>query len=75
MNSILFAPFFQFFIFFRFRYTDIKIDDEIDGYKIGIIYSGLLQRKNTLSQEKIKKLKIFGVRLENKNKVVLPYSL
>ena len=54
----------------KYGHTDIKIDDEIDGYKIGIIYSGLLQRKNTLSQEKIKKLKIFGVRLENKNKVV-----
>ena len=54
----------------KYGHTDIKIDDEIDGYKIGIIYSGLLQRKNTLSREKIEKLKIFGVRLENKNKVV-----
>lgn len=65
---------FERFIYFLKRYkekyghTDIKINDEIDGYKIGIIYSGLLQRKNTLSQERIKMLKIFGVRLESKNK-------
>ena len=27
----------------KYDHTDIKMDDEIDGYKIGIIYSGLLQ--------------------------------
>ena len=71
-NDEAFERFIHFFKRYKEKYghTDIKTDDEIDGYKIGIIYSGLLQRKNTLSREKIEKLKIFGVRLENKNKVV-----
>lgn len=71
-NDEAFERFIHFFKRYKEKYghTDIKTDDEIDGYKIGIIYFGLLQRKNTLSREKIEKLKIFGVRLENKNKVV-----
>lgn len=71
-NDVAFERFIYFFKRYKEKYghTDIKVNDEIDSYKIGIIYFGLLQRKNKLSQEKIKILKTNGVRLEKKNEVI-----
>ncbi len=68
----LFRRFIHFVKIYKEKYghTDIKCNDVIGDYKIGIIYNGLKQRKNNLSEERQKILEGLGINLESRKEMI-----
>lgn len=54
----------------KYGHTDIKCSDVIDDYKIGVVYSGLKQRRNILSEKKLRELERLGINLEDKRHTI-----
>jgi len=54
----------------KYGHLNICTKDVIDGYNIGMIYSSMKRKKNTLSREKRRKLKEMGIIFEDKNEIL-----
>lgn len=60
----------------KYGHTEIKGDDAIDGFKIGMFYTSIKQRKNILTQDKVKKLEGLGINLDCEyNKILFEKKL
>lgn len=72
-NDKTFSRFIQYAKKYKQKYgnIDIKVNDTIENYKIGIIFSGMKQRKNIISQERKKELEELGIFLDGKHQMLL----
>lgn len=50
----------------KYGHVDIQINDVIDDYKIGMVFHTIKRNKDTLSEEKKKRLKKLDINLESK---------